>query len=84
MKKPKSLQEFNLENSAYKKQIQELQNALAEERRLRFKDAKIKNLKEDKLMEALQKIQSMKREPGETTDTYAFNRCWNIASEALE
>lgn len=30
-----------------------------------------------------QKIAAMKREPGETTDTYAFNRCWHIATEAL-
>jgi hypothetical protein len=36
------------------------------------------------LVEALEKIAQMKREPGETTDTYAFNRCWHIATEALK
>jgi len=36
------------------------------------------------LVKALQEIAAMKREPGETTDTYAFNRCWHIATEALK
>lgn len=37
-----------------------------------------------KYREALDKIIEMKREPNETTDTYAFNRCWHIATEALK
>lgn len=38
----------------------------------------------DVLVEALREIESMKRLPGETTDNYAFNRCWHIASNALK
>lgn len=37
----------------------------------------------DPLVIALKEIASMKREPGETTDTFCFNRCWHIATEAL-
>jgi hypothetical protein len=38
----------------------------------------------DRLVGALEKIAEMKREAGETSDTYAFNRCWHIATEALK
>lgn len=34
--------------------------------------------------DALQKIQLMKRLPGEKDDYYAFNRCWHLATNALE
>lgn len=35
------------------------------------------------VMGELEKIVTMKREPGEITDQYAFNRCWHIASDLL-
>jgi hypothetical protein len=37
-----------------------------------------------KMRKALQQIETMKRLPGETTDTYAFNRCYHLATEALK
>jgi hypothetical protein len=36
-----------------------------------------------KLIQALEKIQAMKMEPGETDYRYAFNRIWHIATDIL-
>lgn len=35
------------------------------------------------LRDALERVRTMKRLPGENNDTYVFNRCWHIADAAL-